>query len=90
MGEESKFNLGGGVELRVVLMGRLLQHPRSLALGLRIHTEFSLQVMRNLDCGFLLFTQLQVDYLRQPRPYFPASHPATRGIWGSRIMCLHA
>lgn len=91
VGEGSEFNRGGGVELKVVLMGRLLQHPRSLTLGLRIHGEFSLQVMRNLDCGFWLFTRLQVVIISASRVLI-SLHLIQQhgGIWGSRIMCLHA
>lgn len=29
-----------------------------------------------------VYTTAGCDYLRQPRPYFPASHPATRGDLG--------
>lgn len=91
VGEGSEFNRGGGVELEAVLMGRLLQHPRSLTLGLRIHGEFSLQVMRNLDCGFWLFTRLQVVIISASRVLI-SLHLIQQhgGIWGSRIMCLHA
>lgn len=91
VGEGSELNLGGGDELEVVVMGRLLQHSRSLTLGLRIHREFSLQVMRNLDCGFWLFTRLQVVIISASRVLI-SLHLIQQhgGIWGSRIMCLHA
>lgn len=33
---------------------------------------------------FAVYTTACSDYLRQPRLYFPASHPATRGDLGER------
>lgn len=83
VGEGSKFNRGGGRRAKGGAHGAVASAPTLPHAG--PEDSQGILIAGNEKPGLWILavhTTAGCDYLRQPRPYFPASHPATRGDLG--------